>query len=74
MTTKIGFPDFIMDPDALSRYYAEVIVDDSYFENRQVSIRAEARRNLVSPGGAGSASLCLKPLVVHTHTHAHTHT
>ena len=47
VTTKIGFPDFIMDPDALSSYYAEVLVDDSYFGNRQVSQRAEARRNLV---------------------------
>lgn len=49
VTTKIGYPDFIMDPDALSSYYAEVIVDDSYFSNRQVSLRAESRRNLVMP-------------------------
>ena len=47
VTTKIGFPDFIMEPDALSSYYREVIVDDSYFGNRQVSLRAETNRNLV---------------------------
>lgn len=56
VTTKIGFPDFIMDPDALSSYYAEVIVDDSYFGNRQVSLRAEARRNLVMHLRASAAA------------------
>jgi predicted metalloendopeptidase len=47
VSTKIGFPDFIMDPDALRSYYAAVPVGDGYFGNRLASNMAEARRNLV---------------------------
>lgn len=48
VSTKIGFPDFIMDPEALASYYAAVPVDDRYFANRLASNTAETRRNLVS--------------------------